>query len=75
MRNFRFRLQSLLNVRRQREEQAQQDLMQQQQVVSALEAEREGLWRAIHAQRDRLMFPTETELDVEQVQIDRLRLE
>jgi len=75
MRNFRFRLQSLFNVRRQQEEQAQQDLMQQQQVVSALEAEREGLWRAIKAQRGRLVFPTDTELDVEQVQTDRRRLE
>ena len=68
MRQFQFRLQSLLDVRKRYEEQAQANLGFQEQIMAGLVAEREFLGQAIKNQRERLVFT-----DEESVSLDALR--
>lgn len=74
MRRFRFRLQTLLDVKRRIEEQAQLDVMQQDVVLAGLKAERDHLRRAVLIQQARLVFPREVLLEMEEVQQDHRML-
>ncbi len=74
MRQFRFRLQSLLEVRRRKEDLARQDLARQERRTADLKARRISLERAIGAQRSRLVFPRGSRLDLVDIEQDRRRL-
>lgn len=75
MRKFQFRLQSLLEVKRRREEQAHQDFVHQEELLAEHYRFRDGLLREITEQRDRLSFSEQSELHLEDVLQDRYRLD
>ncbi len=75
MRRFQFRLQTLLEVKRRLEEQAQLDLMHQEMVLAGLQSERDYLHQAVLTQRARLEFPPEATLELDEVQQDHRMLE
>jgi len=75
MRRFQFRLQSLLDVKRQWEEQAQQDVLQQEMGLAGLRSQRESLHQAVLAQQARLIFARHAPVEMEEVRQDRRMLE
>ncbi len=75
MRQFRFRLQTLLEVRIQREEQAQQELGRARRALALLEDERRALCNAIEEQKRCLVFDPRKCLEIDSVRQDRFCLD
>lgn len=75
MRKFQFRLQTLLDFRRRREEEGQQELARQEGLLADLQKEKKSLLDQATEQRRKLLFPEGHTLSVEDIRSDRKLLD